>query len=137
MTLTLELPPELETRLHQEAARKGVEPETLVREVVARHLRRSRPKVKLTAEEQASLNALNAELSPSFWKRYRTLQNRRRAERLTEAEHTELLQMVQETEAWNVRRLTLLEQMAQAHGMHFPELMTTLGIRHHPDAGSA
>jgi hypothetical protein len=42
--------------------------------------------------------------------------------------------MVQETEAWNVRRLTLLEQMAQTRGIHFPELMAALGIRRHPDA---
>jgi hypothetical protein len=92
------------------------------------------PRVRLSAEEQANLEALNDELTRTFWKRYRTLAAKREDETLTEDERQEFLALTQQSEAWNVRRLELLEELAQKRGMHFPELMRLLGIRHHPHA---
>ena len=97
------------------------------REHVANH-------TTLKAEEQARLDALNTELPKAFWKRYRALAAKLSEERITEEERQELIRLTDQSEAWNVRRLELLEELAQKRGMHFPELMQTLGIRHHPDA---
>jgi hypothetical protein len=92
------------------------------------------PRVRLSAHEQAQLEGINDELPRTFWKRYRTLAAKLEDETLTEDERQELLTLTQQSEAWNVRRLELLEELAQKRGMHFPELMRTLGIRHHPHA---
>ncbi len=86
--------------------------------------------VRLSADEQARLDALNGELSPEFWQRYHRLAGRT----LDGAERIEFLALVEKTEAWNIRRLELLEELAQKRGMHFPALMQALGIRHHPHA---
>jgi hypothetical protein len=86
--------------------------------------------VRLSAEEQALLDSLNKELSPAFWQRYHQLAGRE----LDGADRTEFLALIEKTEAWNVRRLELLEELAQRRGMHFPALMQALGIRHHPYA---
>ncbi len=86
--------------------------------------------VRLSAEEQARLDVLNKELSPAFWRRYHQLAGRE----LDGTERTEFLALIEKTETWNVRRLELLEELAQKRGMHFPALMQALGIRHHPHA---
>lgn len=92
------------------------------------------PRVRLSAQEQARLDALNDELTRTFWKRYRFLAARLEDETLTEDEHQEFIGLTQQSEAWNVRRLELLEELAQKRGMHFPQLMQALEIRHHPHA---
>ncbi len=92
------------------------------------------PRLGLSAQEQAQLDALNDELPRTFWKRYRTLAAKLEDETLTQDEREEFLMLTQRSEAWNVRRLELLEELAQKRGMHFPELMKTLEIQHHPHA---
>lgn len=90
--------------------------------------------VRLTSDEQVRLDALNDELPRSFWKRYRELTRDSELGTLADAERAEFLQLAQQSEAWNIRRLELLEELAQSRGMHFPELMKALAIRHHPHA---
>lgn len=92
------------------------------------------PPVRLSAQEQARLDGLNNELPRTFWKRYRALATKLEDETLTEDERQEFLALTQQSEGWNVRRLELLEELAQKRGMHFPELMKALEIRHHPYA---
>lgn len=92
------------------------------------------PFLRLSADEQARLDALNQELPRPFWKRYRTFATKLEEGHLTQEESNEFLALTQQSEAWNVRRLELLEELAQKRGVHFPELMQALEIRHHPDA---
>nr|WP_309694855.1 hypothetical protein [Armatimonas sp.] len=91
-------------------------------------------RVRLNAQEQARLDALNDELPRTFWKRYKAFAAKLEDETLTEDERREFLTLTQQSEAWNVRRLELLEELAQKRGMHFPQLMQALEIRHHPHA---
>jgi hypothetical protein len=105
-----------------------------VRQMAEREGVTDAPRVRLSAQEQAQLDALNDELSHTFWKRYRTLAAKLEDETLTDDERQEFLTLTQQSEAWNVRRLELLEALAQKRGMHFPELMKALEIQHHPHA---
>lgn len=105
---------------------------------MAEERRRQQPagaRLRLTADERAALDALNGELPPDLWERYRLLSTRvRKGE---ERARAELLQRIQKIEEWNVRRVTLLEGMARRRGTHFPELIKANDIRHHPDAERA
>ena len=130
MSMTLPLSHEMERQLRQEAAVKGIAPEAWVQEIIARHQRRVPRWAILTPEEQAGMEALNAELPAAFWKRFRVFSDR--SEELSEEERQEFISLIAQTEAWNVRRLEYLESLAQRRGRHFPALMKALGIRHHP-----
>jgi hypothetical protein len=92
------------------------------------------PRVRLSAQEQTKLDALNDELPRTFWKRYKALAAKFEDETRTEDEQQEFLTLTQQSEAWNVRRIELLEELAQKRGMHFTQLMQALEIRHHPHA---
>ena len=92
------------------------------------------PRVGLSAQEQARLEGINNELPRTFWKRYRALAAKLEDATLTDDERQEFLTLTQRSEAWNVRRLELLEALAQKRGMHFPELMKALEIQYHPHA---
>lgn len=105
-----------------------------LRQMAERERVEAEGQVRLTAEEQVRLDGLNEILPRSFWKRYRTLAAKSEEETITDEEREEFLSLVQKTEAWNVRRLELLEELAQKRQMHFPELMRALGIRYHPYA---
>jgi hypothetical protein len=88
----------------------------------------------LNEEEQAEYDALVEELPRAFWKRYRALIKLSDSGAITEEERAEFLAKIEQTEVWNVKRLELLEVFAQRRGIHFPELMQLLAIRHHPYA---
>ncbi|WP_309714393.1 hypothetical protein [Armatimonas sp.] len=107
-----------------------------VRQMAEREGVADAPHVRLSAEEQAQLEGINHELPRTFWKRYRALVAKLEDETLTQDERQEFLTLTQKSEAWNVRRLELLEALAQKRGMHFPELMKALEIQHHPHARS-
>jgi len=46
------------------------------------------------------------------WERYHELQAKREAERLTPEEHAERIDLTDQIEGWNVRRLELSQQLA-------------------------
>jgi plasmid stability protein len=139
MPLVVNLSPEVESALRAEAATRGMETEAFVREIIVRRLRRPSRHIQLTPEENNQITTLNAELSLEFWTRYQQLQDSLRSAgtAFPESERAELIALTERAEAWNVRRITLLEAMAQKRGVHFPQLMRSLGIRHHPHTTGA
>lgn len=69
--------------------------------------------VRLSALEQARLDSLNEELPRTFWKRYKAFAAKLQDESLTEDERQEFIALTNQSEAWNVRRLELLEELVQ------------------------
>lgn len=130
MSLTLQLPPDMEEHLRREATAKGMAADVWAREIIARHQRRVPRWARLTADEEEQLRTVNALLPPSFWEELNALQ--RRGDLLLPAERARYVSLWEQAEEWNVRRVDLLESIAQKRGKHFPQLMKALGIRHHP-----
>lgn len=80
-------------------------------------------------ESEASLLERTQEQLPEALRaRYRALQGKRAAETLTAAEHGELLHLLNQVEAWNVRRLQAVADLAKLRGVPFPELVKQLGL---------
>jgi hypothetical protein len=133
--MTLELAPELEAALRALAETEGVEPERyalrLVQEGVRHH---TACPVRLPREEAILLEQLNQGLAPEMWQRYHELIAKRRAETLTPDEQATLIRMSDEIEAWNVRRLSLLIELARLRNLPVPKLMEDLGLRAPSDA---
>ena len=129
MTLTLEISPELEQTLRAIAERRGLAPDRYVLDVLQERLDREQHlPPHLPRAEAELLQRINAGLSSATWERYRALKEKRDAETLTEAEHAELIRLVNEVEGWNVRRLEAVAELAKLRGVEFPDLVKQLGL---------
>lgn len=131
MTLTLEIQPDLEWQLRQEAAREGLDTAGYVLRLLSERLRR-RPAPKQTHLDPKQANLLlkiNEGLPETSWQRYQTLIERRRAETLTNEEHAELLALSDTIEEAHARRVGYLSELARLRATSLDALIEELGIR--------
>jgi hypothetical protein len=129
MTLTLEISPELEEALRATAERAGLAPDRYVLDVLQERLDRDRDLPhRLPRAEAKLLQQINEGPSESTWERYQALKEKRDAETLTDAEHAELIRLVNEVEGWNVRRLEAAAELAKLRGVGFADLVQQLGL---------
>jgi len=132
MTLTLDLPIELEDRLRQKAARDGVTPETCALQLLENELT---DKLPSEMDENELLREAARGLSESVWKRYHDLTQRRQANgRLTERDHRELCELNELVETTHARRVEYVAELAARRGVELRELMDQLGF---PNYGRA
>lgn len=135
MVLTIDLAPELESRLREAAADQGVEPREYVEETLRQHLRPALTAPPcLSAAESRLFDEINQGFSERDWGRYRQLIEKRRAEQLTPEQHVELMALSDRSERLNVRRLELLRELARLRNTTLPALMDQLGLQPAPVA---
>ncbi len=132
MVLTINLAPELESRLREAAADKGIDLPAYVEEYLRRHLGPHECPRCLSDSESRLFEEINQGFSEADWSLYRQLIAKRRAEQLTAAEHIELTGLSDRLERLNVRRLELLSELATLRNTTLPELMDHLGLRPDP-----
>lgn len=82
--------------------------------------------------EMQAIQELYDQLPAAYWQRRHELEARQRNAPLVEAEHAELMEMIERAEEWNVRRLTYLFDLARRHNVPHDYFLDSLGIRHHP-----
>jgi hypothetical protein len=135
MVLTIDLAPEIESRLREAAADQGIEPREYVVETLRQHLRAaSTPPPCLSAAEFRLFDEINQGFSECDWSRYRQLIEKRRTEQLTAEEHDELIAFSDRLERLNVRRLELIRELARLRNTTLPILMDHLGLQRVPVA---
>lgn len=128
MTLTLEVGPDLEAGLRVTAAQAGVAPDHFVLGLLRERVG-SRPAPKGVGPEEARLlEQIGEGLPVATWARYRALKSQRDAGDLTDAEHDELIRLVNEVEIWNAQRLEAVMELARLRGVPFPDLVAELGL---------
>jgi len=128
MTVVIDLPPEMESKMREVAQAEGLDVPALVRETMAARLRRYDPSRFLTEAEL--LTRINRGFPEAFWDRYRQLIAKRRAETMTDEEQQEAIGMSDHLEAWSVERLQYLIKLAAIRHTTVDALMQELGI--HP-----
>ncbi|MEA2599898.1 MAG: hypothetical protein QOF89_890 [Acidobacteriota bacterium] len=131
--LTLEITPDLESALRQEAAKQGLDAQgyilrTLRERLAARQIAAPR----LPADEAALLQAINRGFSSKTWQRYTALKAKRRAETLTLQEQAELIALSDQMEEMNVKRMESVIQLARLRQTSVDALMDDLGIKSPP-----
>ena len=92
-------------------------------------LRAARRKQTLPEREAALLATINRTLPTASRAAYRRLLAKRRAEKLTAAEHRELLRLSNESEMLNAERAKSLVGLAALRRTTVPELMAALGLK--------
>jgi len=96
------------------------------------HLQARHKAPHLSEREAELLREIYHAKRPGFQERFDELNARRRAFSLTAEEHEELLQMVQESEAFTVRRVEAMAELARLRQVRLLELMTQLGLEPPP-----
>lgn len=129
MTLTLDLNPELERQLRNEANARGLTVEQLVlgdlQARVAQHVKPNR----LNGDETKLMQAITEGLSEAFWKRYRHLIQLQETETLTDLEHADLIAASDRVEHLTARRTEALVELASLRGRSVQVLRDELGLK--------
>lgn len=127
MHFTIDLPPDVHTRLSAEAAKIGIDPALYIRNTLTEHLQDSSDDSELS--EAQLLEKINLGLPAKRWQRFHDLVALREAETLTAQELEELKQLSEQIEQYNAQRLQLLTQLAKLRGVTLPQIMQQLGIQ--------
>lgn len=136
-TLLLEISPELEQQLRAEAARKGLEPGHYVLTLLQQQLQPAQegenpsvnlPISSLPPTEADLLQQINFGLSAEEWELYYALIAKRQAETLTDEEHVRLIEISDQIEIANARRIAALIQLAALRSTSLETEMRNLGI---------
>jgi len=106
------------------------EAEQLARRVL--QMQAQRKAQNLSAREENLLQEIYREKRPGFESRFIELNAKRRDWNLSPEEHAELLQLNDESEAFTLRRLHALAELAQIKGVKLPALMKQLGLQAPP-----
>jgi hypothetical protein len=93
------------------------------------HLQARRRAPNLSKREAELLREIYREKRSGFQERFDELNTKRRAFALTPEEREELLQLIEESEAFTVRRLEALAELAQLRQVPLPSLMKQLGLK--------
>lgn len=101
--------------------------EQFVSQVIALRAKRQAP--SLPRVESELLLKINAEVPSDIQTRYNELIAKRQAETLTPGEYKELLQLTQQVEKLEVRRVEYLTELARLRRTSLTALMAKLGIR--------
>lgn len=123
MSLTITLPPDVERRLVEEAAREG----TTVDELASRTIQIHWATAPMFSEAQL-LENINEGFPEVFWQRYHALQKQMRDEVLPESDRVEYLGMVAQLEKRQTERLGQLSELAQRRGIDLLDLIRELGL---------
>ncbi len=129
--VTLEITPDLESRLRREAAKEGLDPQGYILNTLRQRLvgirRAAVP--RLSAAEASLLREINRGLPAETWRHYGELKEKRRAENLTPAEQAELIALSDRIEEMNVRRMGNVIELARLRQTSVDTLMSDLGIK--------
>jgi hypothetical protein len=109
-----------------------VELRQFTEQMLALSARRTAPSV--TQDEAELLLHINRRLPEDVQRRYDALIAKRDAETLGDAEHTELLRLTKDVEAFDVARVEALSKLAALRGITLSALMRQLEIASPADA---
>ncbi len=129
MTLLVDLPPEIESKVREVAQAEGLDISVLVRETLEARVRQYDPARPLT-ESDLLLRINRTGFSEAFWNRYGELVAKLNTGILTPEEQTEFSEYTDQTENRDAERLPYLIELSKRRGITVQELMTQLGL--HP-----
>ncbi len=130
MALTLDITPELESQLCEEAAKRGLDPSEYIVQTLQSQLAQTQSPdaPRLSETETHLLQKINEGLPPETWQYYNTLIEKRQAETLTPDEHATLIGLSNRIEELNARRIEHLAELARLRQISLSALMQQLGI---------
>jgi hypothetical protein len=132
MTLTIDLKPELEAQLREEAAKLGSDPNAFVVQALKERLQRKGHQdvtPHLSPEESVLLQKINHGLPEATWQEYQELIDKRRAETLTPEEQARLIVLSDAISEAHVERMVNMAELARLRNTSLKTLMRQLKVR--------
>lgn len=132
MSSTIELNPELEAQLHEEATKTGIDTSAFVVRMVEAQLRRKtrqRVPANLSSEDSILLQKINQGLPETTWQEYDNLIAKRRGEVSTPREQARLVELSESIEESNTKRIEYIAELAQRRHISLKTMMSQLGIK--------
>ena len=129
MSITLQLSPELKHRLQQKAEQAGLNIDRFINRFLEEKTAvpaNTKPDSK--KQEALLLRKINMGFKLEFWEKYAALIQKRNDASLSKSEYQSLLQLSNQIEEANARRIKYLAQLATLKEMDLDDLMATLGI---------
>ena len=127
MSLTISLPPDVEKRISEEAARTGLDASSLALKILLRD-----PNGTAMGEREAELVAqihrLSVPKSPAEQRRYRALKQKNQSGTISEEERIRLFEIIDADEWRTVERLKFLVELAKLREQELPEVIDSLGL---------
>ncbi len=127
MSIMIELEPDLERRVVEEAQKIGILPAQYILKTLESHLE-NEASTGQVLDETILLEQIATGLSTAEWRHYHELQEKRRAESLTSIENRDLIALSNRIEMLNVRRMAALSALAQRRNSTLESVMRSLGI---------
>ena len=133
MTLVIDIAPEMEGRLRDQAAREGLAPERYVLQTAAERLDRvsNGNTPHLPRAELELLQRINEGLPAEIWEQYHDIVAERRAGTLTPERHKTLAALSEQVGVDYAQRLDGVLQLARLRGTSLEAQMQALGIPQH------
>lgn len=133
MTLTIDLPPELEVQIKEEALKTGVDTTVFILDTLREKLRGGASVTKnllphLSEKEARLLLKINEGMDEDLYEEYKSLTAKRQAETLTSQEHAHLIVLTNQREIENARRMERLAELARLRKVSLRQVMKQLGI---------
>jgi phosphoenolpyruvate carboxylase len=130
MSITIEIPPELLNQLKLVAENKDKALEEVILEFLQSGLGLDEESWQEKGQwtESELLEKIQLGIPPDEWKRYHHLIEMRDTERITQAEHEELLHLIERIEKANARRVGYLIELAKVRKEPLEVTMEKLGI---------
>ncbi len=127
MAVTIQLPPDLESRVRARAGDIGLPPEEVAMQILREGIEPSPPNASYVREERL-LQEIVPPFTAEFYRRYLELREKLREEAISEADRAELISLNTRLEDWNVARLTAVLELSRLRRVSFDEMMRELKI---------
>ena len=132
MALTIELPSNIEQQLLQGATQKGVSLENYLLQLISNATNAPKKTIKKKAISELSENELlrkiNLDITETEWTTYHRLTSLRKADKITESEYAQLIELGEKIENANVVRLKYLVALSQKRKVSLDKVMADLGL---------
>jgi hypothetical protein len=129
MPITIAIPPKLEQRLRDEAARHGVSVEEYITQMlITSQPDASGPDIHSMTEDQL-LQRVHLNILPADMEEYHRLIVLRKAERLSPADYEKLLSLTNRIEVAHAERMKYVAALARLRGIPLEKLIAELGIQ--------
>lgn len=131
MPITIDIPKELQEKLEAIAHQEGRDVKSLIIEFLKEKVAPGESS-DASARELELLQRVHLGIAVEDWERYHELVKKREGGTLTQAEHEELLRLVNRVELANAERMKFLVELAVLRQEPLEDLMMRLGIGPQP-----
>lgn len=129
MSIVIQVNPLVEHRLREKAVKKGVGINQFISQFIENTFGYDSSKPASVSEHEATLlQQVNLDIPSEKWILYLNLKEKRQKKTLSAIEHQELLDLINDVEAANARRIAVLAELAQLRNVPIRVLMEQLGL---------